>query len=151
MRRTFLLGTAVVIALIICPAVPAASVYRWVDEHGRVQYGDRPPEEGATKVDIAKPLEADPDLAREKETARKLLETFDEQRKEEKQQKMEAESQAQLHKKNCERAKRDLDAMRTAGFLYKPTADPANPRILTDEERAMAIQAAEAMARQWCK
>lgn len=57
--------------LIVClgsPLPAVAEVYRWTDEQGRVHYGERPPAEGASVVDLD---HSDPDGAVDAELAKR--------------------------------------------------------------------------------
>lgn len=44
-------GIAVLVLSLACAGAPAAQLYRWVDEHGRVEYRDTPPPPTAKKVE----------------------------------------------------------------------------------------------------
>lgn len=135
--------------LLAAPA-SAAQVYKWVDEHGRVQYGDQPPSAGATKVEVQNAPAPDPGLAQDRETQQKLLDGYEEDAKDRQQHKAESQAQVELHRANCDKARMEAEDTRNARFLYESTGDPANPRVLTEEERAKATHSADAAVQKWC-
>ena len=79
MKRLFIL-------LVMIAAMPAgaAEVYRWTDQNGQVHYGQRPPPEGARRMDLpdaaADGNSEDAVLKQRRDSQRRLLESFEYER-----------------------------------------------------------------------
>ena len=130
----------------------AAEIYKWVDQYGHVQFGDRPPEQGAEKMDVHTTAPAqDPAMDQQREKRDKLLEMYQEERSEHDRKENEAREQKQKREANCKSAREQLNQMRTAQFLYEKTADPRNPRVLNDKERAARTANMEQQVAKWCQ
>ena len=56
----------VLCAMAVWAPLRAAGVYRWVDEHGQVQYSDTPPAKGAQRVEVPQPSPEQDRAARER-------------------------------------------------------------------------------------
>ena len=52
LRRIVRVLVVALCAMAACASLRAADVYRWIDEHGQVQYSDTPPAKGAQRVDV---------------------------------------------------------------------------------------------------
>lgn len=147
-RRSAIVVIAAWILFPVC--VSAGEVYRWEDEHGRIHYGDHPPADGATRMEIPKAPEADADMAHDRETQGKLLEVLEDDRTERENRESDSGAEAQARRANCDRVRRQLEKVRSAGYLFQPSGDPDNPRILSDEERAAATRTVEGEVQKWC-
>ncbi len=128
-----------------------ADIYKWEDENGEVHYGDRPPESTAEKIKVNKSTPQNTDLEKRFEIQRRMLEIYDEERKEKKLKRAEAIGREKKRKINCELAIKQLQEINNASFLYEDTDDDFNPRIYTDEERAKAITKVKAIVAHWCQ
>lgn len=152
-RRTpFLIIAAFACALLpAAAAVRAAEVYKWVDEQGHVHFGDKPPEQGAEKLEIDTHAPAqDPSLEQQRERRDKLLEMYQEERADHDQTAAKAHEEKQKREQNCARAREQLRQTRAAQFLYQKTDDPRNPRVLSDQERAAETARMERQVAEWC-
>ena len=71
--------TGSTLLLVLTVAAPAAGVYRWIDERGRVHYTDRPPnpDTEAKRMTIAPAPGVDPELSARRERQRRLLEAIE--------------------------------------------------------------------------
>ena len=141
---------ALAVSALCAAPVSAGQVYKWVDEQGRIQYGDKPPAQGATKIQVQTAPAADPGMAKDQETQQKLLDAIDEDTKDQKQHDAAIKTQDQQRRANCQKVKKDAEDTRNARFLYESTGDPANPRVLSEEERAKATRSVEAAVQKWC-
>lgn len=129
-----------------CPG----QVYRWQDESGRVQYGDRPPPGvKAEPVNVSSDV-PDAGLDAQRERREKLLDVFGDERERRREEQSKAEAERVQRAENCRKARAHMDEIRDASFLYEKSADPDNPRILTDEERAAYARQGEAEVARWC-
>ncbi|HEY7840329.1 MAG TPA: DUF4124 domain-containing protein [Gammaproteobacteria bacterium] len=150
----FLRPAAVVlaIAMLSAPGTRAAEVYRWVDENGRVQFGDRPPADAQVEqVDVGeqKPISGDLDQRRERREL--LLDVMQEERAEESRARTKDAEQESKRRANCAKATETARQIEDARFIYEPTDDPYNPRVLDDAERARAAERARQDVAKWCR
>lgn len=111
------------IALCWMPWQPAmAEIYRWVDEHGKVHFGDEP-RSGAARVQIQSPVVSSgipapqrPQSALERQRA--LADQFQQQRQlREQQQQQDAVAQARRNQ-HCQRLKNKILNYQDADRLY---------------------------------
>jgi hypothetical protein len=153
MLKTFLL------ALGLALAGTAAAQYRWVDQNGRVQYGDTPPA-GANASALRRPsAPAADDDEPKKDDARKGPLTHAEKeaefRKRREQGQKESEKQAQAERdagdkaENCARAKEAVRIYESGGRVSR--LDAKGERYFLDEAQ-LAQEAARARqaAQHWC-
>ncbi|MBF8268575.1 MAG: hypothetical protein HW386_284 [Gammaproteobacteria bacterium] len=138
-------------SLLTTVVVQAAEIYKWVDENGKVHFGDRPEARTAEKIIIHNSAHGDTTYQNEVEKQTKLLEVYTDERQEQQQLKEKAREDKATRVKNCNLAKNNLAGMKTASFLYEPTKDPFNPRVLSQAERGAETAKAEAAVQQWCK
>lgn len=131
-----------------------AAVYRWVDEHGRVQFGDRPPaREEVEQIELKVPPPSSPGStpaqtpAQRREVQQKMLDAYRDER-EQRQQRRERQAAEQARRKRaCIEARDRLRLYRSTSALYE-LDEQGNRRYLSDEgyEAALA-QAREEVAR----
>jgi hypothetical protein len=131
-----------------CPA--SGEVYRWVDEHGRVHYGDRPPAENAERIRIAPAPAGDPELDRRRERGVLLRKVLEEDRALRADERRAAREAGRDRRARCDAARTRLERARRASYIYEPTDDPDNPRILVDTERAELELRLESDVRRYC-
>jgi len=143
----------VVVLTIFTPAVWAAGgVYKWVDEQGRVHYGERPPassqsQEMQLKQQPTQGLSVD-EPSREEQQQR-LLRAFEEERAQKEEAKQKSKAEAAERERNCGRARDRLTRYQRSGFIYD-IDQQGNRRILNDAEREATMREAEAAVRHWC-
>ena len=152
--RKLVITSVSVIVLHICQAPFAAEgtseIYKWVDEDGTVHFGDRPADNTVEKIIIKNPAGSDEEYQNQMQKQYKLLEVYGEERHEQKEQKEKKKKDQVNRQNNCKVAKKYLEDLRTAGFLYEDTDDPFNPRVLSFEERATETARAEDSVKRWC-
>lgn len=146
MRR----GWLIVVLLVVGTPVWAAGVYKWVDEQGRVHYGDKPQGGQAESVDVkSEPGTSSAPAVDLDQTRQRLLQAYEEERLEREQKRAEAAKEAERRKQNCARAKDELRNLETASYLYD--FDEKGERvILNDAEHARALARARADVKEWC-
>lgn len=101
-------------------------------------------------MEFPKAPESYPESVRDRETREKLLDVLEDDRVERENRKAESVAEAGIRRANCERAQTQLEKMRNATYLFEPSGDPQNPRILTDEERAATTRAVDQEVQKWC-
>ncbi len=135
-------------ALWIADTAVAAEVYKWVDEQGKVHYGDRPLP-GAQSVRLKDVPEVTPIAGEREEKRERLLQVFQEQRQEKREQAEAQKKQKEERERNCNLAKDQLRNYERAGYIYD--IDKKGNRVIYDEEKqAAAIQQARDAVKQWC-
>ena len=130
--------------------VQAAEVYKWVDEKGAVHYEDHPTAQASKKIVIKNTEKPDAAYQSELDKQSKLLKVYSEEREEQQKQKAKVKAELAVREGNCKQAQQNLAGIQTASYLYEPTNDPFNPRILNQAERNTEIAKAEVAVHQWC-
>ena len=125
----------IIIFFLFCLSNENAEVYKWIDENGKVVYGDKQISSDAEQIKIKKTPVQDPVVQQRNEKQNKLLGVMQEEREERNALRKEEKQKKYKQKKMCEEARKELKKTKEASFLYERTDDPKNPRIWTDEER----------------
>jgi len=125
----------IIIFFLFCLSNANAEVYKWIDENGKVVYGDKPTSSDAEQIKIKKTPVQDPLVQERYEKQNKLLEILKQERDEKNALKKEEKEKKDEQKRLCANARKKLKKIKDASFLYEKTDDPNNPRIWTDEER----------------
>jgi Domain of unknown function (DUF4124) len=141
----------------------SAQLYKWVDNNGRVQYGDTPPGD-ASKVTRLRPPPAGsaPAPAATSETAAKDKDkdkalTPEQAFKKRQQERQEAEqkagkerAEADQKRAGCENAQAGLRQLQSGQRLS--TVNSAGERVFIDDnERTRQLQRAQKSVDDWCK
>ncbi len=135
------------LALCLCSFNLSAGVYRWVDENGRVQFGDRPPQTADVKEvkikSTPKPTSSASDQkattpASRLEKQQRLLDAFREEREAKQQKIRERDKKKAKKKQNCTYARDQLRVYKNSSSLYDLNSDGTR-RTLSDEEYKKAI------------
>lgn len=97
----------VAVGLLSVSAAAVAQAYRWVDEQGKVHFGDRPPS-GVTVESLELPQHNSPQIApvssrEQRERQRRLVEALEEERLAKEQKKQEEKAAREKHEANCRR------------------------------------------------
>jgi hypothetical protein len=151
----------------------AGKIYKWVDENGNVNYGERPPSKHASELTVqgiqknppaAAPAEGDaaegegeaaPDAdasgkpADRKEKRAKLLESLQKEREEKELAKNKADKQQAQRQENCSRARKNMISLKMGGPRYSLT-ESGERHYLSDEEIAKETAQAEKDITEWC-
>jgi len=133
----------------------AAGIYKWVDEAGKVHYGDRPPAGGDSEsVQIEREDPAVEAAAQERSSKQKrLLEVMEVERKEREArsaERVQKRDDAERRSQQCKAAAKQLRELRDANWIWLEKEDGGR-RILTAEERASAEEKLEASIARNCK
>ncbi|MGQ0657991.1 MAG: DUF4124 domain-containing protein [Chromatiales bacterium] len=129
----------------------AAPVYKWVDENGKVHYGDRPGSSDSTEIKFKDNLPAQgPTTGEREEKTKKLLDQYADERAEQQEQEARRKEEQAQRKQNCAKAKETLDQYLHASYLYEEDKD-GERRPLSKEERARAEAEAQKAVDHWCK
>jgi len=137
---------SIFILLLVVPLYAAnAEIYKWVDKHGKVHYGDRPRPEGSEKMQLKEnpnpesgATGAGPTDAERREKRRRLLEAFEQERTQKEAAAAKKAAERQELKKKCTVARQELRGMKEAGSLYN--YDKSGNRVfLSKDEREKAV------------
>ncbi len=128
-----------------------AEVYKWVDETGKTHYSDKPHNDDAELIRLKKKPELDADHNIRVEKQRRLLEVLEGEHEDTTQQKAQAAAEKRQREINCKKARKNLQNIKNAGFLYKKADDPRNPIVYSDEERSEITRKAKKAVETWCK
>jgi len=121
--------------LFLSPALAAeAEIYKWTDENGDVHYGSWPGNDDAVNIEIISAPELPADHAARREKQRRLLNLYEEEREEKREQEARAEKKEQERLAKCQRARDYYKTIKTAALLYE-IDDEGNQVILDDPER----------------
>ncbi len=134
-------------AMSVFPEV-CAEVYKWVDDNGVVQFGDKPAHSRAQTVKLPATGKTDPAAGKRQQRIDKMLRIYQEERQEKRAQKaQEAETKAE-NKKKCNQA-RDRLASYEGARLYD--LDENGERVyLSDGAHAEAMAEIRAEVEKWC-
>lgn len=141
----------IIACIVTLGTVPvAAEVYRWVDEHGQVHYGDRPQRADQQPLQVAPSAQPmDPQLQQRRQRRERLLQIFAEDRE---RQRVQAQRQAEAEAKRlraCQQARDALRSLEHGGRFY--TLDQAGERrYLGDKEIAQRKQHWQGEAQRAC-
>jgi hypothetical protein len=153
MRKSRILKFSLFLLLLLFSVNATAEIYRWVDENGRVQFGDRPPPDGETsdEVDIPdqKPATEKTAPVDRKQARDRLLEQYQRERDEKKAAVAKKRQVKKQNKIRCNYA-RDRLSRYQGGRLYVPQEN-LQRKYLSDEEREAALARVRAEVKKWCK
>lgn len=124
-----------IIFFLFCVSNANAEVYKWVDENGKIVYGDKPTSSDADEIKIKKSPVQDPVVQQRNEKQNKLLDVIQDEREQRDVSRKEEKQKKDKQKKMCADARKELIKTKEASYLYEDTDDPNNPRIWTDKER----------------
>ena len=141
--------------ILIVPLAAHAGVYKWVDENGKVHYGDQPQSSQPgveMNIDVTPSLSAGPSddqLSREEKRER-LLQSMEEDRLEKQEQR---DKQKALRAQNRQKCNRYRDRMRhyqRANALYRLDKDGKRVYV-SDSDRAKSTKKLQAQIDKYCK
>ena len=159
------LAWTLLVAACVLPLAAHAQVYKWIDEHGRVRYGDTPPPKAKAKA-IATPAApassaaADTGTGAKAKDAKKGPLTPAEQEMEYRLRVKEAQEKAakadkerkekEARQQNCQNAQ---EALRTfeSGQRVARTDAQGERYFLDDAQRAQEAASARQAVSQWCQ
>lgn len=149
------MNKSVLLFILLTPLSLHAGVYKWVDDNGKVHYGDQPQSSHPgveLNIDVTSPVSrgsGEDQLSREEKRER-LLQSMEEDRLDKQEQR---EKQKALRAQNRQKCNRYRDRMRhyqRANALYKLDQD-GNRVYITDTDRAKATKKLQAQIDRYCK
>jgi hypothetical protein len=145
-------SAAIALAVLAAAVAAQAQVYRWVDEQGKVHYGERPPS-GAKAKPVEDKLAAPPGSPAPKAASDASQQERDFQRRRMERDQKEAREQkaAEKARQQCERERTRLAQLRNVRRIQSGVDEKGNLRYLSDGERADAIAGQEAAVARACR
>jgi len=126
---------SIIIFFLFCLSNVNAEVYKWIDENGKTVYGDKPTTGDADEIKIRRnPVQGTVVQDRNKKQM-KLLDIMQQERVERDALRKDEKGESDKQEKMCADARKDLQEIKDARFLYQETDDPNNPIIMSDQER----------------
>ncbi len=151
-RRVPWLSACIIVlgGLLAAASASASGVYKWVDDQGKVHYGDRPPAAAEpTEVELEeKPVPSAADTGRQEKTQR-LLDAIESERERKKKATAREAANSAQRKRNCAIAKRRVETFDRANNI-SIAGDDGERKYLDDNERASAMKQARQLVREWC-
>jgi hypothetical protein len=149
--RAFCAVAAVSCLVAPCDPLLAAQIYKWVDKHGKVHYGDRPPaaaESEEIKIDKGRTRPAS-GPARKKQ-ARRPPEASEAERPGGQQQAQRTSAQVTLNDRKCRAARQQV------GIYQRPGKSSGGNLVgrqtyLSEQQRLDALANARKLVSTWCK
>lgn len=140
------------ILLLLVTSLAEAGIYKWVDEQGRVHYGDKPTSTTADEINVKdQPAPQQPGLAASrKEKQQRFLRAREDERKEKQQALAEEKQKRAEAKRNCEQAERDYKKYHYAGSIYEKRKDGEREYLSASQREAYEASLA-AKIKKWCK
>jgi hypothetical protein len=148
--------TALALAALLAAAAAHAQVYRWVDEQGKVHYGERPPsgaKASPVQDKLGTPPGAPPGAPAPKAApdASQQEREFQRRRVEREQKEARDQQAAERAKQQCEREKTRLAQLRNVRRIQSGVDEKGNLRYMSDGERADAIATQEGAVGRACR
>jgi Mg-chelatase subunit ChlI len=138
--------------LLFLPCLTSASeLYKWVDENGRTQYSQFPPEDDKQAQTLNIKHRATSNQASKDKLAdmrQKLLESSVDRNTESEEEKEEAE-RAKIMAENCKGAKQNLRNVKNHGRIYK-TLENGERHWYDEKGRAALIKKAQGNVTKYC-
>lgn len=141
------------VGLMVALAAAAADIYRWTDEHGRVHYGQRPPPQGAERLDMpsaeAPPGVKDADAAERRARQKRLLDAYTYEREQDEARREREDQRARELAQECQRVQRYWRRLAYPGPVYIK-GDDGERQYLNDQQRAAEMERLRPAYRQAC-
>lgn len=137
---------ALLLTLILMPALASAQIYRWTDAEGRVHFGQRPPA-GAEQIEVRPQVVERDDQTREREARSERF--FDARRQEQQAAREQASQTRAAREQECQGLRSQLSQLQLDGRFFRN--DAAGERVYySDSELEAARQRLAARISQVC-
>lgn len=137
---------ALLLTLILMPALASAQIYRWTDAEGRVHFGQRPPA-GAEQIEVRPQVVERDDQTREREARSERF--FDARRQEQQAAREQASQTRAAREQECKSLRSQLSQLQLGGRFFRN--DAAGERVYySDSELEAARQRLAARISQVC-
>jgi hypothetical protein len=137
------------LAVLVAAASAHAQVYRWVDEQGKVHYGERAPS-GAKASQVADKLATPPGAPKPPPDPSQQERDFQRRQIERGQREAAEQKTATQAKERCDRERQRLAGLRNARRVASGVDEKGERRYLSDGERNEAIANQEGAVARAC-
>lgn len=147
------LALTVVVLVSLCPPNAGAEVYKWVDDNGRVHYGDSPPPEQRVQSIKTPPPPPEAEVLRSRSRLDELTEhqRLDHEQEAKRQKEgADAARERLVRESRCRNAKRELHVLELERPVYH-LDDQGSRVFLEDDQRAKEIGRAREQIREHCR
>src|SRR5690606_37982729 len=149
MKRTIIFTS--VFPLIFAPIIAVAEIYKWVDEDGRVHYGEKPPVEDASKIEIKESPKVDDSFQQQSIDQQKLLQIYEEERNLKKEEKLKAEKEKAELKQQSQTLVNKLNDLKKGSLTSYDLDEKGERKYLSAEELAAHIKELQDDYDKYCK
>jgi len=144
----------ILLLTLVAPVAANAGVYKWVDENGKVHYGDQPKASQPTvemNIDDTTPAPSfyEDNLSREEKRER-LLQAMEEDRLEKQEKRDRQKAENEKNRQKCNRYRDRMRHYERANALYKLDKN-GNRVYMSDGERASATKSLRAKINKYCR
>ncbi|MCW8935994.1 MAG: DUF4124 domain-containing protein [Gammaproteobacteria bacterium] len=141
---------AIIFALLLNSATVYAEIYKWVDEQGKVHYGDKPISD-STEMDINISKKGHIKINNNREQKRqKLLESYADDQEREDKEKEKLKKKKEKHERNCILSIDKLKQYERASSIYN--LDKEGKRVtISSEERLRKTDNLRKKIKKYCK
>lgn len=143
------LVTCVTAALLLGAALCRAELYRWVDERGQTHFSDRPADSQPHEIGVRPSAAASQQPHQRMDKTRRLLNAFQVERQQQREQQAKQKQQAEERRRNCLQARDNLRQYSESGSIYR-LDDNGNRVYLSEQERAALVARHRQAAAEWC-
>ena len=127
----------------------ATEIYRWIDEHGRVHYGDRP-HDNAESIDVTPPRIGDQELQRRHKRRQKIVSEYARERNEKATAAAADKAEKTRMARNCAIAKENLWQFENSARVVQRD-DAGNRTVLDGDVYDAAHGRLRTRVGQWCQ
>lgn len=151
--RGGLAALTILVAVSMIAPNAGADVYKWVDDRGRVHYGDSPPPDQSVQSVRTPPPPPEEEVLRSRSRMDELTEDRKSDQEQEAQRRKEetaAERERIARENRCRAAKRELHVLELERPVYR-LDEEGNRVYLDDDRRATEIGRARGRIRDYCR
>jgi len=123
-----------------------AEVYRWVDEKGQMHFGDQAREASTSAIKPHSRPATEGDQQQRMQKTRKLLNAYQIERQQLREQKAKQKEQSEKRKKDCIRARENLSKYTDYGNIYQLGEDGKREYLSEQQRTALVQRSREAVA-----
>ena len=130
----------------------SAGVYKWVDDNGRVHYGDRPPEPAAEQLQLQPatvPPKPSPSEDARRKAQQRLLDVYREERQQKQADADRHRRQKTERKEKCQQAQQRFARFNNASGIYEKDTE-GEREYLDPGAREQFMQELRAEVQHWC-
>ena len=136
--------------LVALPSSLSAEIYRWVDENGQVHFEDRSKDQSDSGVRrYTTPSSASDTPAQRMEKTRKLLNAYEAERQQAREQQEKQNELAEKRKRSCITARDNLRQYQSYGGIYRLDKE-GNRVYISDRERITLLEQSREKVAEYC-